>query len=228
MRNSMLNNLYLTIFLISATAFNSEAQQNQIRIIDSATYTMHLDSLQNTYGENKEIPAAFELPVLIALSYIPELKTAKIRFKQTKISSTMNARPTTFSLFFRIKSKRRYVIRINNADSDSLVLLKDAPFNAQIGVFGHEFNHLVDYSNRSFFGVLNRLYQYRKDETKEMYEKEIDEMTISVGLGWQLYDWSHHVIYQSKGKIEYVEFKKKIYLEPIEIDEIINDLGEEQ
>ena len=47
-------------------------------------------------------------------------------------------------------------------------------------------------------------------------------MTIKRGLGWQLYNWSFYVLYESDAKLEYKEFKKTIYLEPEEISEIIN------
>ena len=54
------------------------------------------------------------------------------------------------------------IIRINSMDKDSLINLKDVPFNASIGLFGHEFNHIID-------------YRYQDRETNK---KKVIEITI--------------------------------------------------
>jgi hypothetical protein len=124
-------------------------------------------------------------------------------------------------LIFRKKSKRKYVVRINNSAKDSIVILDSVPFNASIGLFGHEFNHFVDYSTRNIFGVIGRLIAYSSKKSKEKFEKEIDVMTINRGLGWQLYDWASFVLNESNATEEYKDFKRLIYLEPDEIKALI-------
>lgn len=208
------------LFFCSFTFF-SFSQITSTRTIDSLVYYEFIDSLKTNFGQNKTISPKYELSILIALSYIPELKETKIKFKETKIKTSLNARPTISSLFFKKKEKRTYVVRINNSQKDSIALLSKAPFNARIGVFAHEFCHFKDYNTRNFNGIMQRLSAYKKDETKEAFEKEIDNCTITQGLGWQLYDWAYHVLHNANAKKEYIKFKRLIYLEPSEIEQLL-------
>lgn len=199
----------------------SYSQNKDIRTIDSLHYSQFIDSLRTNFSINKTIPEKYELSILIALSYIPELKNTKIKFKETKINSSLNAQPTIGSLIFKKKEKRTYVVRINDSKKDSIALLSNAPFNAQVGVFGHEFCHFKDYVTRNFNGMMQRLSDYGNKTRKEAFEKEIDKSTIEQGLGWQLHDWSYHVLNNANAKKEYIEYKRLIYLEPEEIIELL-------
>ena len=104
---------------------------------------------------------------------------------------------------------------------DSLINLNNVPFNAKIGLFGHEFSHFIDYSNRNVFSIIKCLLFYSNQKQQEIYEKQIDTSTIYRNLGWQLYDWSYFVLNESDAKRKYKEFKKDIYLEPEEILDLI-------
>lgn len=201
--------------------FASFSQNISIRTIDSLVYYGFIDSLRTNFGFNKTIAKKYELSILIAFSYFPELKNTKVKFKETKIKTSLNARPTISSLLFKKKEKRTYVVRINNSKKDSIALLSKAPFNAIIGVFGHEFSHFKDYNTRNFSGIMQRLYAYSNDLSKEAFEKEIDNNTIKRNLGWQLYDWAYYVLHNANAKKEYIEFKRLIYLEPLEIENIL-------
>lgn len=193
----------------------------QERKIDSLLVLSEIDSLRKEFGANKEIPARYELEILKALSYFPELKNVSISFKVQEIKTTLNTRPKVASLFFRRKCKRKYVVRIDESTAFEKVTLRDANFNGRIGVFGHEFCHIIDYSERGFFGILGRGFAYVSKKSKEKFEKEIDRKTIDRGLGWQLYDWSYYVLNESNGTEKYKEFKRLIYLETREIEEVI-------
>lgn len=204
---------------------NGYAQEVEVRNIDSVKVARHLDSLIENFGEGKSVPPEYELSFFVALSKFPELSSSQIKFKYTNIKTTLNARPTVLSLLFRNRKKRKYVVRVNSKIKDSLVTLKTVPFNAQIGLFGHELTHFSDYRRRSFFGVVGRLFSYATERGKETFEKEIDSLTIERGLGWQLYDWSFFVLNNSNGTEKYKNFKRKIYLEPNEIKAIITGLS---
>jgi hypothetical protein len=207
--------------------FSIKAQQLPVRTYDETRCALMLDSLRENFGRNKkDVPKEFETSVLVALSFYPELVNSKITFKYLKISTSMNARPTLGSLLFRRKAQFRYVVRINNSKKDSTLHVKDVPFNAQIGLFGHEFFHFVDYRNKQSFHITKRLLAYTNDLKKEKFEKEIDLGTISRGLGWQLYDWSNYVLHESNATKEYKDFKRLIYMEPEEIEKAIVDLYE--
>jgi len=211
----------ITILLLSLSCVSfSQNSAVQMRLITMDSTI--IDSLKCIYGYNKEIPLRYAAPIYMALSHYPELDSSKIVFKYIKIKTTLNVRPTVFSMIFRKRSERKYVIRINNTLKDSVFLLNNSiPFNAMIGLFGHEFSHVIDYNSKNIFGVLSRLISYTNNNSKEKFEKGIDTITIKRGLGWQLYDWSYYVLEESIGTAKYKKFKRLIYLEPDEIKEII-------
>lgn len=172
----------------------------------------------------KNAPKNFELPFLVALSYFPDLIGKNIIFKSRNINTTLNARPNFSSLLFSKKQNRTYVIRINNSFKDSIISLNNVPFNAQVGVFAHELSHFTDYNSRSFFGIIGRGFAYFSKKSKAKFEKEIDAKTIERGLGWQLYAWSEYIQNQSNATVNYKEFKRNIYLTPVEILEAIEKI----
>lgn len=181
-----------------------------------------VDSLKALYGNNKKFADEFIEPALIALSYFPELKDVNIEFKYSKESTTMAARPVPLSLF----SKRKYIILINNKKDFEGILLEDVPFNAQVGIIGHELSHIADYKNYNFWGILGAYFRYSGNNHKPLFEKEIDRATIKRGLGWQLYDWATYSLKPDNGTSEdYREFKRNTYMKPDEIRQVISFLS---
>jgi len=217
----MKKNLLVLFFLGNLCGFAQN--QKMVRSLDSLYYTLKIDSLKKEFVEIRKIPPKFELPVLTALSFFPELKQSSIFFKQQKIRTTLNARPKIFSLIFNKKNRRKYVVRINNRPRENTVTLTEnkVPFNALVGLFGHEFCHFVDYKNKNICGIVKRLLAYTNIQGKEKFEKEIDTLTIERGLGWQAYDWMFYVLNYSNATEKYKSYKKQIYLEPHEIKQKI-------
>jgi hypothetical protein len=213
------------ILFFTAVSASISAQKNSIRTFDSIAWSLKITELRSSFSQNKkDIPPHIELPILIALSYYPELADTKIKFKECKIKTTMNARPTFVSILFRKKRNYRFVVRVNSTKNDSIIQTKAIPFNAKVGVFGHEFFHFVDYQRKGSFHLTKRLFAYGNKAKKEAFEKEIDLGTIKRGLGWQLYDWSNYVLNESNATMEYKDFKRQIYLEPEEIKKTILEL----
>ncbi len=210
----------VTIFIIAITLVYNYVAKSQIHKevinIDSSEYLCIKDSLLLLYGNNKNIISDFELPILTALSYFPELKNTNIVFKQGCIRTTMNTRPRIISLL-KNRKKRIYIIRINTSKKDSIVSLYETPFNAQVGIIGHELSHCIDYSGRNFWGIMQRLFDYGSKKRKAKFEREIDRMTINRGLRWQLYDWANYVLYKSDATQKYKRFKRRTYMKPEEI-----------
>ena len=211
--------LLMATVSLSASSFS----QNQIKnhCIDSSYYVQIIDSLSAIYGTNKEIPDTYQVPILIALSHFPELRDTRVVFKSARIKTTLNARPAIVSVLFRQKTHRKYIIRINELTETESINLAQVPFDAQIGLFGHEFCHLIDYQERNVLGVFKRASQYLVPKKKELFEKEIDRMTIDRGLGWCLYDWAYYVLFLSDANTDYKKYKTKYYLEPFEIEGVI-------
>ena len=206
---------FLTVLTLSSHSFEQEYRQNTIP--DSLTLSLKRDSLELIYGKNKVIPVKIDVATLYVLSYYPELKNTKIIFKEKRIKTTLNVRPTFFSLIFRKKAKRKYIVRINNSNETGKIMINEVPFTASIGLLGHEFAHIADYNSKGFFGVVGRGFSYLSKRKKAKYEKEIDNLTIERGLGKALYSWSYFVLNQSYASEEYKEFKRETYLTPDDI-----------
>ena len=215
--------IFVLIFTFIITTFVAGQNGESIRFLDSLTYTAQIDSVEVLYAFDKNIPDEYKLTILLALSYYPELDSTMIVFKEKKIGTTINTRPTVFSLIFRNKEKRKYVIRINNTQKKEKIVLNELPFNASVGLLGHEYSHIMDYRNRRFFGVLKRAFSYLSKKSKSKFEKEIDVYTIKRGLGWQLYDLSNFILNESDATDKYKKFKKRTYLTPEEIKVMINE-----
>jgi len=117
---------------------------------------------------------------------------------------------------------RKYVIFIdNNTHHNEGVLLRDVPFNAQIGVIGHELGHIMDYERRSIKGILLLASDYEIMKNHVRYERSIDEYAIGRGLGWQLKEFADFVQNRSDASARYKRFKQVNYLSGAEIEAAI-------
>lgn len=193
--------------------------------LSSAGYTQNLsqstfDSLKSEFPLVQDVPNELETAVYSSLSHYPELQNNPIRFKQARISTTLNARPTLGSLLFRRKENRRYVVRINSTMADSIISVYHLSETAKKGIIGHEFAHFADYETRNFWQVLGRAFSYLSKSRKARFEKTIDTATIKRGLGHELYAWSYYVLYESNATAAYKNFKRETYLTPEEIQAI--------
>lgn len=171
--------------------------------------------------EKVNFPDELEKPLKVALSYFPELKDIDIDISYASISTTMNCRPVIASLF---QSKTRYQMQINNNELFDGILLKDVPFNAQVGILGHELAHVLDYETGGFFKVVKRGIDYLRLSSKKQFEHEIDSITIATGLGWQVMDFADFAMNRSEKATEaYKNFKKDIYMSPEKMMELLNE-----
>lgn len=210
--------LYLVLI---AFYINASAQYKGVRTLNVKEYALQLEELRAEYGKNKKIPTAYEVQILTALSYFDELKEVKIDFVEKKIQTTMAARPRVKSLFAN-KSKKglHYQILINNSPKTQ-VPLSTVSFNGQVGVIGHELCHILEYEKLKKGQILKLIFQYPQKQFKEEFEKDTDLMTIKKLLGWQLYDCYDFILNGSNATDDYKARKRKYYLEPDEIIEII-------
>ena len=112
----------------------------------------------------------------------------------------------------------RYTIFVDDNTEGEGILLDSVPFNAQIGILGHEFAHILDYEQRNSGNMIGLGLNYLTEDGKMKLEKQTDYSTISKGLGWQLYDWSDFVLNKSNASEKYKTYKRKFYLQPIEIE----------
>lgn len=172
-----------------------------------------LDSMMLQFGQNKKLIERYNHIILVALSYYPELKDTRIEFVFSDEKTTMACRPS--SVFF----PRKYKILINKQEDFEGIPFDSIPYNAAVGIVGHELAHVVDYERLTMLGLIDRLFLYTSQKHGNPYfEKSIDLMTINRGLGWQLYDWASYAMYDNSiATDEYKKFKKHTYLTPKEI-----------
>lgn len=161
---------------------------------DTFFYTERLQAYKTVFGRFKFMPPIFEKQILLALSFFPELRDSKITFVCKKASSPLSCRPTWLSLF-RTKKKRTYKVTISIQTSAKLnpIMFANLPFNAQVGVLGHELSHIVDYQNRSFWGLVGIGLGQIFGSFLDKLEFQTDKRCIEHGLGYQLKAWSEYV-----------------------------------
>lgn len=154
--------------------------------IDSSYYAI--------FANNKIIPTEIKEQVLIALSCYPELKDTKIIFHLTKKLTPLSSRPTILSAFKK-PNKRTYIISISTKSIKLLnpILLFNLPYNAQIGVLGHELGHVTDFNSQKTSHLLIMFFKKIKPKYTDHFEFNTDLICINHGLGYQLYDWSKYV-----------------------------------
>jgi hypothetical protein len=177
------------------------------------------DSLLVLYGTNKIFVEEYLNATLIALSHFPELRYTHIEFRYSRERTTMAARPIPISVFGRTT---RYRIFINNREDFEGIILRDVPFNAQVGIIAHELEHIVDYERKNLIGIVGIAFRWLDPVRRILFEKEIDRSLIMRGLGWQLYDWAMYSMYKSeRATEEYQRFKRENYKNSAEIRHLI-------
>ena len=129
----------------------------------------------------------------------------------------MVTRPKPSFIFMR-RENRTYVIYINNSTKRVKgVLLDTVPFNAQVGVIGHELAHVVDYSEKSNIQILGNGIGYLFHGWRQNFEHSIDIIAIEHGFVWQLYEYSDFILNKSNASDKYKEYKRENYFSPEEI-----------
>jgi hypothetical protein len=173
--------------------------------------------------EGFELPLNWKIPdehfptLEVFVNELSVLHNQRISVREARISTTMNVRPTVWSLLFRNRDNRKYVVRINNNEAFDGVLYQDVPMNARVGLWVHEMMHIKDFKSRSFFGVLERGWQYLSQRGRIRFEREIDQMVIDYGYRDYLFLWALFIMDESEASDSYKDYKRKIYLSPAEI-----------
>ncbi len=217
--NKLLSIGLLITFLIMSCSFTTK--KNPQRLYTKTDSLSKIDQLRNKFGVNKQFIPELELAALVSLNHFPELKETSIEFKFKNIKTTMATRPTVSSLFGK-KSKRTYVIYVDEKIKDNNgVLTNEVPFNALVGLIGHEYQHIVEYEGKSALQIANLGIKYCNKKFKKKFECETDHAIIDRGLGWQLRDWAAHAMVHSSASDKYKAYKKENYLSPDEISNLI-------
>lgn len=182
--------LFVTLLFLSLTTTLLNAQTPVVNFEEQDIQVSDLEKFQI----NKKIPESIKKQVLIALSYYPELKDLNIIFRIKKTKTPLTSRPRFFDVFKK-KKNRTYVITISSSSNKALtpILFDNLPFNAQIGVIGHELAHIVEYNTKSSLEIVGLLFKLMKPSFVDSFEFNTDKRAITQGLGYQLLDWSKYV-----------------------------------
>ncbi|MDQ3190625.1 MAG: hypothetical protein M3Q58_03450 [Bacteroidota bacterium] len=215
--------LFLVIFFfIFSFAISSFAQTPQKKFIVEECKHSTL-ALKGEFSCKKEIPLEFESACLLALSYYPELKEEKISFVYTKGAYSMAARPDPLSLLFKSQNDRQYYVYINTESKNKGLLLGDVPYNAQVGIVGHELAHILYYTKTSSWRIILDGILYAFESFRSKFEQDTDKVAIDRGLGWQIYDFCSHTHKDRRVPEIYKEYKRKVYMTPESIIDYIRN-----
>lgn len=197
-----------------------------VRTIDSDSVLQRMGELKMHFNAGKIIPEHMEAAFYAAIAYYPMLREVPIRVKQRNIKTTMQCRPR-WDFVFRKKENRHYKILVNNrVENNEGVLYEHLPFNAQVGVFGHELAHVIDFANRTNMQIIRFGMDYLNDEKRKNIEQAIDQLAIEKGLGYQIKDFSTYVFEESDASDAYLMYKLKYYFRPLQIRKIMADIPE--
>lgn len=180
--------LFLAIGWVNPVAAQQYQGTRVSREYTAAEERLHFDALLVEFGHNKELPGGYELQALLALSHYPELRDVKIRFIVDDVDIPLSSRPHWASML-RSARNRTYLVIIDSERQGprDVLLIKNQPFNAQVGIIGHELAHTVYYLNRSFFGILEDAI-CQLSSCRINFERNTDRRLVEYGLGWQRYD----------------------------------------
>lgn len=184
------NCYYAFVLAILVSVWTGESQVPKKQFIKK-----EFDSIQySKFETNKRIPSEIRAQVLTALSYYPELKDTKITFRFRKRTTPLSSRPRLLSIFKKAKN-RNYVITISTKSNATLapILFYNLPYNAQIGVLGHELGHISEYQEMKMWQLGGLIFKMLNSKYIDQFEYNTDLISINHGLGYQLYDWSTYV-----------------------------------
>jgi hypothetical protein len=147
-------------------------------------------TLKEQYGINKELPPGYEKIALYSLSFFPELKNNRIQFKLRSTGAPLSTRPSWGGVF-RSASKRTYIVFINSGGDDRFgSIFRNASIPAQIGIIGHELSHIVNFAQRSTFGLMGIGVSHVSKDYMDRFEFNTDSLAIAHGLGSYQKEWA--------------------------------------
>lgn len=184
-------------------------------------YKNNIETLREQFGYLKNFEKKYEIQMLAALSFVPELSKVPIKLVYGRSKTFLKVQPTTSSMF-KNKAKRVYKISLNERPRSLKGLdFAKVPFTAQVGILIHELEHILHYEQHKNLKLVQIALAYtfsQKYHTR--FEQETDFRTIQRGAGWLLYAFQKHII--TNGHKRLIKYKDKYYLMPEEILKHIN------
>ncbi|GGB12570.1 hypothetical protein [Puia dinghuensis] len=185
----MTNNRLLVILMLMLSASGLHAQCECI----PRQKTPPADSTIVLYGTHKVIPDIYKAPILLALSHFPELRDTRIRFRVRHAQSPLTTNRDWRYYFAHFGLGRRaFVVTISDSTTTKLspILFGRLPFDAKVGVAGHELSHVSDFRHKNLFGWLRLGAGHLSSRYVDRLEFATDSLCIAHGLGYSLLAWS--------------------------------------
>ena len=178
------------------------------------------DSLSSDISQSTYLDTAYAPAFYISLAHYPDLYDTEIHFREKKIKTTAATRPSFWSVFKK-PDNRSFWIFINNKNKQGKsVYYAELPYNAKIGLVGHELSHILDYSRMSSFEMMRMGIKYVfSSKYRQKLEYHVDQQAIDHGLGCQVFTFSDFIINKSQASPNYINYKRKYYMLPEEIIE---------
>lgn len=210
--------LYLlaAVVVLAASVWFQRVDPVQYDLVDNAHVfpdtlagrNFDLDSLKAVVGPNKGLPPGFEVQALLAYSAYPELKGVKIDMELTQSGAPMESNFNIWSLFGPGR-KRHYKVLLNDATNTPYddILLRNLPFDAQVGILAHELGHVAYYHRHNTLQIGKWGLSYLlKDEFHAAHEQSTDLMVVYHGLGSQIWQYAYYVRYDDCCRATYERF----------------------
>ena len=175
------------------------------------------------FRENKKIPKVIEKEVLKALSFYPELQSVSINFvfKQNIKKSVMQAQPRIETMFNK-KENRGYNINISSLFklTHTAIPIHQIPADIMIGWIGHELGHIMDYHNRTIFGMIRFGFGYLfSTKYIQQAERVADTFAVMHGLGHYIIQTKNFILNHAELPEKYKQKIARLYLSPDDIVE---------
>ena len=185
------------VFLVPVLVFFSTTccSQHPVKEFSANSFSREeFIAIKKATGVNKKIPQIYSKQICIALAYFPELLNVSIEFRVKHTYTPLQSRPSLLSIV-KINPRRKYIITISDSSNKKLapILFKNLPFNAQVGVIGHELSHIADFNSKSTFELLRIGLGNLSQKFLDRFEFRTDSICIAHGLGYQLLSWSIYV-----------------------------------
>ncbi|WP_246539185.1 hypothetical protein [Litoribacter ruber] len=183
-------------------------------------------------AENKVIPEEIKEVTLRALAHYPELEDVEIHFEllDNIKGNVMQAQPKFGSLLFNSKANRKYRIKISRQLEldDEWLPIEEVPDNVLLGWIGHELGHVMDYIDRSRFGMIVFGVRYvTSNNFVTKAEITADSHAIASGLGNYLVDTKNFILSNDRLPEDYRNKIRELYMSPGEIMTLVEVEEEE-
>ncbi len=174
------------------------------------------------------IPKEIKEDTLKALSFFPELQYVKIDFKfnENIRKSVMQAQPK-FTSMLKPRKKRAYVIKVSSYFSlkGTKIPIQDLPEDVLIGWIGHELGHIMDYREKTTFGLI--FYGLAYLASKKFFmsaERVADTYAVNHGMGNYILATKDFILHQAGMSDKYIRRINKLYLPPQEIMDLMEKI----